>query len=400
MSDRKNLFLLACATFVCVLALYLKQTQDFALPQFYAEDGRFFFADAYNDGWASLFYTANGYFHLFPRLLANLSLTLGVPYAYIPAVFVYGCLPIYFVLWLKIFTRLELTPWAKFFASIATVLVPLGNEIFMNQTNIQWVMALIPVVLYAGDAPQRTWSRMFDYGLLALCVFTGPYVLFLCPVFAGAALLEKKVGKRAVFLAICAAAAIVCILSLTQFGSVDRIRGATRWTTYGYAQLSVRSYFFPIFSTYVDSLPEWAVVTLAVALPVLLGLVGRMVWRSKNRFARVAFFAGLPLFVATLVSYGRHPGLPSPFINAIRNFYLPMVLLLWSLIAVTRFDPRRLAAWSAAFCWFAVQIGWIAETRVMPDQRWEVYAERLKSGNAMRIPITPAGWNMDLKERR
>lgn len=78
-SDRKSQLLLACATVICGVALYLKQPHVFHLPQFYAEEGTFFFADAYNDGWRSLFYSANGYFHLFPRLLANLTLTLGVP---------------------------------------------------------------------------------------------------------------------------------------------------------------------------------------------------------------------------------------------------------------------------------------------------------------------------------
>ncbi|HXT70997.1 MAG TPA: hypothetical protein VN700_14645 [Vicinamibacterales bacterium] len=399
MSDRKPQLLLACATVLCVVALYLKQPHIFALPQFYAEDGRFFFADAYNEGWRSLFYTANGYFHLLPRLLANLTLTLGVPYAYIPAVFVYGCLPIYFILWLKIFTRLQLAPEAKLFLALSTVLVPLGNEIFMNQTNVQWVMALIPVVLFCGDAPQRPWSRIADYGLLVLCVFTGPYVLFLLPVFVLITVLERRVSSRWLFLGICAVAMTACLFTLAHFGTVDRIRGATRWTWYGWARLAFRSYYFPVFSTYVDEAPEWAVVAMAAVLPILLAFAGRAVARSKNRFARVAFTAGLLLFFATAVSYGRNPDLPSPFASAIRNFYLPMVLLLWSLIAITRFERRRIAALTVAFAWFAVQISFIPESRRIPDLRWEVYAERLKSGAAMKIPITPAGWNMELRER-
>ena len=169
---------------------------------------------------------------------------------------------------------------------------------------------------------------------------------------------------------------------------------------YGYVQLTFRSYFFPLFSTAVDSVPKWAVVTLTAVLPVLFVLLGRIVVKSRNRFALIAFAAGFPLFVATLASYGRHPALPSPFHHAIRNFYLPMVFLLWSLIATTRFDRRRLAAWTIAFTWFAVQIPFIPETRNLPDLRWEKYAQRLVTGEAMTIPITPAGWTMTLKERR
>ena len=399
MLDRKSTLLLACATVICGVVLYVKQAPVFQLPQFYAEEGKFFFADAYNDGWPSLFYTANGYFHLFPRLLANLCLTLGVPYGLIPTVFVYGCLPVYFLLWLLIFTRLALSPVAKMFVVLSTVLVPLGNEIFMNQTNIQWVMTLIPIVMFCGDAPQAPWRRLMDSVILILCLFTGPFVLFLFPVLLAAAFVEKQVTKRAIFLTICLVALVTCAVSLSHFGSVDRIRGATKTTLYGYVQLAFRSYYFPVFSTWVDSVPEWAVVALATILPVVLALLGRLVLRSRNRFAMVAFAAGLPLFIATLVSYGRHPALPSPFHNAIRNFYLPMVLLLWSLIAITKFDKRQVTTWALVFGWFAVQIPIIPETRTMPDLNWKKYAERLATGQAMTIPITPAGWGMALKEK-
>lgn len=399
MLDRKSTLLLSCAAAICGVVLYVKQAPIFQLPQFYAEEGKFFFADAYNDGWSSLFYTANGYFHLLPRLLANLCLTLGVPYGLIPTVFVYSCLPVYLFLWVIIFTRLTLPPVAKMFMVLSTVLVPLGNEIFMNQTNIQWIMTLIPVVLFCGDAPQALWRRLIDYAILILCIFTGPFVLFLFPVFLAAALVERQVPKRAAFLIICLVATVICVVSLSHFGSVDRIRGATKATLYGYVQLAFRSYYFPLFSTWVDSVPEWAVVVLTTILPVIMALLGRMVLKSGNRFAMIAFAAGLPLFVATLVSYGRHPALPSPFHNAIRNFYLPMVLLLWSLIAITKFDRLRVGAWALVFGWFAVQIPFIAETRNMPDQNWKKYAERIASGQGMTIPITPLGWGLALKEK-
>ena len=398
-SDRKSALLLACAAALCVLALYFKQPQAFHLPQFYAEEGQVFFADAYNDGWQSMFYTANGYFHLVPRLFANLTLALGVPYAHIPAVFVYGCLPIYFLLWLKIFTRLTLSPVAKLFVALTTVLVPIGNEIFMNQTNIQWVMALIPIVIYCGEAPQRAWSRVLDYVLVVLCLFTGPYVLFLFPVFAVAALVERQVRERSVLLAIGLIATIVCVGSLLDFGTVDRVRGDTRISTYGWFQLVFRSYFFPVFSMWVDRAPPWFVITLTTILPVLLVRLGRAVWRSKNRFAIIAFVTAFPLLAAMFVSYSRHPAMPSPYWAAIRNFYLPMVLLLWSMIAVTRFEPRRTLAWSVAFAWFAAQISFIPETRIINDMRWDKYSQRLYTGKAMMIPITPAGWGIEFKEK-
>ena len=97
------------------------------------------------------------------------------------------------------------------------------------------------------------------------------------------------------------------------------------------------------------------VITLTALLPFAFIWIGRWIYASGNQFASISFIAGFGLFVATLISYGRHPGLPSPFYSAIRNFYLPMVLLLWSLIAITRFDARRLDGSAIAFVWLAVR---------------------------------------------
>ena len=72
----------------------------------------------------------------------------------------------------------------------------------------------------------------------------GPYVLFLFPVFAADAIIERRVARRAVFLGLCALGMIVCVFSLAHFGSVDRIHGATRASVYGYVQLAFRQYSF------------------------------------------------------------------------------------------------------------------------------------------------------------
>ena len=71
--------LFALAVLVCVAVLVFRKPDAFTAPWFYAEEGRDFLADAYRDGWASLGYRANGYFHFYPRLVANLGLSTGVP---------------------------------------------------------------------------------------------------------------------------------------------------------------------------------------------------------------------------------------------------------------------------------------------------------------------------------
>ncbi|MEO5572479.1 MAG: hypothetical protein ABIT08_07190, partial [Bacteroidia bacterium] len=58
--------------FLSLSAVYFRRPDAFTNPQFWAEEGKYFFADAYHSGFSSLFNTCNGYFQLFPRLVACL----------------------------------------------------------------------------------------------------------------------------------------------------------------------------------------------------------------------------------------------------------------------------------------------------------------------------------------
>src|SRR5215469_3377557 len=74
---------------VCVFAtafvlLVSRRPDAVLMPQFYAEDGTFWYADAYNHGWHCLFMSEAGYLHTVPRLAALF--TLLFPLSAAPAV--------------------------------------------------------------------------------------------------------------------------------------------------------------------------------------------------------------------------------------------------------------------------------------------------------------------------
>jgi len=58
-----------------IALIFSRQPDAFLHAQFFAEDGKIWFADAYNNGWfTSLFKAQDGYFQTLPRLAAALSL--------------------------------------------------------------------------------------------------------------------------------------------------------------------------------------------------------------------------------------------------------------------------------------------------------------------------------------
>jgi hypothetical protein len=75
-----------CAVFLLACALIVSRRPDAVFhAQFWAEDGRYFFADAYNVGWwAAIFRAYGGYFHALPRLGAAFALL--VPFSLAPLV--------------------------------------------------------------------------------------------------------------------------------------------------------------------------------------------------------------------------------------------------------------------------------------------------------------------------
>src|SRR5690349_287591 len=70
---------------VAALAVVSRRPDALLNPQFFAEDGNIWFADAYNQGWLrALAMTHTGYFQTLPRLGA--ALALAVPLQHAPLV--------------------------------------------------------------------------------------------------------------------------------------------------------------------------------------------------------------------------------------------------------------------------------------------------------------------------
>ncbi len=401
MSRYPAALLFALAALINVVALYYRYPDSFCHPQFYAEEGSIFFTDAYHEGWGSLFNTTNGYFHLFPRMISLLSLSAGIPYLFLPAIFNYACLLVYFLLWYFIFTRLDLPLFTRFFFSLTIILVPVGNEIGMNLTNIQWYLALFPVILLCGKSPQHKWQRYGDRLLLLFCAFTGPYVMVMFPVFLCSIFFkEKKHAQLYPFFIICLAGAIACAISLIEYGTIERAEGEFRLMNYAFVQIFFYQYFFPLLSIEMYNAPKWLVLVLSAGSVLLFFFLMQRIIRSKNQVAFVSFACSLAFFIVTSISYRKDPFHMSPIDNCIRNFFLPMVFLLWALLAMTRFNGIKIIAWSGIFAWFALQTVLFIPPRRFRDLGWSAYAKKIDSCDSLTIPIHPEGWKMELKKQK
>jgi hypothetical protein len=82
-----------------------------------------------------------------------------------------------------------------------------------------------------------------------------------------------------------------------------------------------------------------------------------------------------------------------------RYMYLPQLAVIWLLIltALQRGRTAAVAAVVAAWALF-VNIPRLREP-AYPDQHWGLYVARIRSGEAVTVPINPPGWQMALPAR-
>jgi len=167
----------------------------------WAEDGAIFMNEAYQLGLASIFHPYAGYLHLLPRLIAVASAYLfgihSAPYIYVDcALIISVSISVYL---LRAGLRF---PWKRYpmilsaLLALSPWLVPANNEVLLNVTNLQWVLAPALMMLLweccgpddgRQPAPTTLGLRMAATALLTL---TGPICILLMPA-AGLAFLWR-----------------------------------------------------------------------------------------------------------------------------------------------------------------------------------------------------------------
>ena len=160
-------------------------------PQFYAEDGAFFYRDAYQFGLHSLLLTYSGYFQTVVRVIALFARLF--PFAWTPLVMNLAAVTIQ-VLPLNLFLSSRFSKIAfpiRMMAGFIYLGLPNSFEIDANLTNAHWHLALLGcLILLASPSREKGW-RFFDVFMLFLTSISTPMGILLVAV-AAAVWWERK----------------------------------------------------------------------------------------------------------------------------------------------------------------------------------------------------------------
>lgn len=157
------------------------------LTNFWAEDGAFFYSQAYNlGGLHALTIPYAGYLHTIPRLEAGVAVNMPVVYGPLMASAValaFDVLPGAFFLSSRCSHLAPLS--VRLILSTVSVVLPDTFELNGNLANIQWHLVLFGLLLLVGQPPRTLFGHCIDILGLLLVGMSGPFGLLLSPIALG-----------------------------------------------------------------------------------------------------------------------------------------------------------------------------------------------------------------------
>ncbi|MCL5885954.1 MAG: hypothetical protein M1280_02795 [Actinobacteria bacterium] len=153
-------------------------------PQFFAEGGQVFYADAWNNGLKVLFRARGGYLHTLERLAG--AIAVHFPLAWGPSIFVLVAAiiqiaPIWYLLSRRLDSVIPSLP-VRILLCLIYVALPNSYGESMNLINADWHLAIVSFILLYADAPKGRFGWIRDLTVIAIGGLTGPFAVLIWPL--------------------------------------------------------------------------------------------------------------------------------------------------------------------------------------------------------------------------
>jgi hypothetical protein len=411
--------------FVIAFVIVCSRRPDVILnPQFYAEDGAYWFAQAYQFGWHSLLITQSSYLHTLTRIVALL--TLLFPFSYAPLIMNLSAITVQIlpvnVLLSSRFADIGLR--TRLLASFLYLALPNSFETSGNITNLFWRLTISAFLLLIVREPDTLAWKIFDATVLVLTSIDGPIGILLVPVAAALWWTRRRKWQTATLWLLAPGALLQAITGLVHLQSRQPphlnlaghvvVNGGPNGATFGrlISILGGQIFFSSVLGLAVQ---RWVArgpgtfVLDAVAAALGLGLLfyalraGPLELKLGILFALGVLTLSLWHPLVGTADRGQWDWLCIPGFGN-RYFFLPMLAFLAALLwLATHPASRREVRYLAIALLLLLPVGICEDWSYgrFIDFHFQKYAERFESapsGSKVTIPINP-DWRMELTKR-
>lgn len=177
------------------LLIVSRRPDSITNPQFYAEDGVFWYSEAYNSEniLKTLLTPKQGYFQTVSRIGGALSLLVNIEYApflmNFLAIIIQVSPAIYFLS--RRFEHIVPRISNRFLISLVYLLLPATFETHINLTNAMWRLSLLAFLIVIAESSQKRYQKIMENAVLLISGLSGPFVFFLFPIL----IIKSKVSS-------------------------------------------------------------------------------------------------------------------------------------------------------------------------------------------------------------
>lgn len=373
--------------------LLARRVDSLLMPQFWAEDFAFLL-DAENGGWKTLIEPRAGYLHLAPRLIA-------LPASFLdpliqPGIFV--GLALIATLWVvKICLSARHSLPLKPLLALSVVLIPHSGEVFLNPTNLQWIMALgLLVTLFKAD-PVTPGQWVEDVAFMILSGLSGPFSILAAPLFLVRAL-KVRTRQSIVLFAICGVAAAVQAWFILHSHQEPEFKGPFSLENL-VANIGFRLGFGAVFGPVVPWLSKTSVVVTGWLL--ILFATFAAIKGARRNYAMYAVAFMLLLVAAAAFRVRIDLWYFGSDANGDRYWYGPKLLLVWCLAMGTLNLSARWVRYACFILLACCLCGVVREYVCSPYKKHDWYEKcaQIRQHEAVTVTINP-DWKASYRRTR
>lgn len=390
---------------VALLAIFSRNTSLFTHPQFWAEDGSYWFAQAYNGGWLhSLTQPLGGYLNTLQRIGAGLALL--VPFRWAPLVMnleglFLQALPVVILLsarcrnWAPLSLRILL--------AIVYIAIPNAREVHVVCTNCHWHLALAELFLAFAEPPRSVSGRIFDVAMFLLGSICGPFMVLLLPLLAAYWWVRRRPWTLVVLGVLLAGSAV-------QFSLMLHFKEARHHL---YLGASVAKFIRMLGGDIFIGMLRGS-VAYGFYKPLIVSLIAAIVGLVLIVYcARLASLELRLFFVYCFVVLGTSLRSPlTPIVDvplwtlvlstpSLRYWFFPGLAFLFAILWCAMYARSHIVRWTAFALIAVLCTGIVQDWRLRPlmNLNFPTYAAAFDSaqpGTRVVIPLNPKGWQMEL----
>ena len=385
-----------------------RQPKAIFSAQFWAEDGTYWYQNAYESGWACLFKPYGGYLQLICRLTSLLAVhfhLLWGPLLFASVALIIQVLPPIFFLSSR-FDAVVPSRAARLALAYFYVAIPNSWEIHVNLTAAQTHLALLGFLIVVAQRPTRAAEWAFDLIFLTLAGLSGPFVVFLAPIawLHGWQEKNRAAWYRAVLISVLA---VIQIMNLVLIPRPVLPLGADALLLSRLIsnQVVLGAELGEHFTRQLMATPFWSLPWPPLVLAILAGLiVVTALVNGPQRYRLFVLFAAMQLAAALSspliwLTGPQWPPMALPGCGG-RYFFLPM--LAWFASLVVLVSMRSRVARTCAVVLMAISLvgisgDWFQQISRQPGfKQLAKTFDRAETGTKMFFPLCPDGWTMTL----